>query len=93
MERSVNLSNGGIGVIVNTLHESHDILTLTMHFPGQVLFNASVEVLRVDLIEAHHIRTGRRHARFIKMAAKDQERLTQYIMRFQRKHLARHYSA
>ena len=93
LERSVNLSGGGIGVVVNTLYKPQDILTLTMRFPDQVLFKASLEVLRVDLIEAHHIRTYRLHARFVRMAARDQERLIQYVMRFQREHLARHYSA
>ena len=93
LERSVNLSGGGIGVVVNTLYKPQDILTLTMRFPDQVLFKASIEVLRVDLIEAHHIRTYRLHARFVRMAARDQERLIQYVMRFQREHLARHYSA
>jgi c-di-GMP-binding flagellar brake protein YcgR len=47
----------------------------------------------VDLIEAHHIRTYRLHARFVGMATPNQERLIQYIMQFQREHLARHYSA
>lgn len=93
LERSVNLSGGGIGVVVNTLYKPQDILTLTMRFPDQVLFKASIEVLRVDLIEAHHIRTYRLHARFVRMAAQDQERVIQYVMRFQREHLARHYSA
>ena len=93
LERSVNLSGGGIGVVVNTLYKPQDILTLTMRFPDQVLFKASIEVLRVDLIEAHHIRTYRLHARFVRMASRDQERLIQYVMRFQREHLARHYSA
>jgi c-di-GMP-binding flagellar brake protein YcgR len=93
LERTVNLSGGGIGVVVNTLYQPQDILALTMRFPDQVIFKASIEVLRVDLIEAHHIRTYRLHARFVKMAAQDQERLIQYVMRFQREHLARHYSA
>lgn len=93
LEQSVNLSGGGIGVIVNVHYEPHDILTLTMRFPDQVLFRGSIEVLRVDLIEAHHIRTYRLHARFVRMAPQNQEHLIQYIMRFQREHLARHYSA
>jgi len=93
IEQSVNLSGGGIGVMVNTLYEPHDILVLTMCFPDQVLFKASIEVLRVNLIEAHHIRTYRLHARFVGMATQNQELLMQYIMRFQREHLARHYSA
>ena len=93
LERTVNLSVGGIGVIVNTPYEPHDILTLTMRFHDQVLFNAFIEVLRVDLIEAHHIRSYRLHARFIRMPAQDQERLIRYVMWFQREHLARHYSA
>ena len=92
VEQSVNLSGGGIGVIVNAHYEPHDILTLTMRFPDQVLFKASIEVLRVDLIETHHIRTYRLHARFVGMATQNQERLIQYIMRFQREHLAQHYS-
>lgn len=93
IERSVNLSGGGIGVVVNTRYEPQDILTLTMRFPDQVIFKASIEVLRMDLIEAHHIRTYRLHARFVKMAPQTQELLIRYIMRFQREHLARHYSA
>lgn len=93
LEQSVNLSGGGIGVVVNILYEPQAILTLTMRFPDQVLFRASIEVLRVDLIEAHHIRTYRLHARFVKMPAQHRELLIQYIMRFQREHLARHYSA
>lgn len=93
IERSVNLSGGGIGVIVNTPYEPQDILVLTMRFPDEVLFKASIEVLRVDLIEAHHVRTYRLHARFVRMAAQTQELLIQHIMRFQREHLARHYSA
>ena len=91
--QSVNLSGGGIGVVVNRLYEPHDVLTLTMRFPDQVLFKAFIEVLRVDLIEAHHVRAYRLHARFVRMAAKNQELLIQYIMQFQREHLARHYSA
>lgn len=92
LEQSVNLSGGSIGVIVNTLYEPHDILTLTMRFPDQILFTASIEVLRVDHIEAHHIRRYRLHAQFVGMAAQHRELLIQYIMRFQREHLARHYS-
>jgi c-di-GMP-binding flagellar brake protein YcgR len=93
LEQSINLSGGGIGVIVNTLYEPHDILRLTIRFPDQTFFTASIEVLRVDHIEAHHIRTYRLHAQFVGMAAQHRELLIQYIMRFQREHLARHYSA
>lgn len=93
LERSVNLSGGGIGVVVTTIYKPKTILTLTMRFPDQVLFKASIEVLRVDLIEAHHIRTYRLHAQFVRMTAHNQELLIYYIMRFQREHLARHYSA
>jgi len=92
LAQSVNLSGGGIGVVVNTLYEPRDILTLTMRFPDQVLFKASIEVLRVDLIEAHHIRTYRLHARFVRMGPQNQALLMQYIMQCQREHLTRHYS-
>jgi len=79
--------------VVNTFYEPRNILTLAMRFPDQALFKASIEVLRVDLIEAQHIRTYRLHARFVRMAPQSQAFLMQYIMQCQREHLARHYSA
>mgnify|MGYP002134481746 FL=1 len=91
-ETSVNLSAGGIGMMVTTRYKDGDILSLTLRFPEDVLFNASIEVLWLDPLP---LLGGvyRLHARFVRLTTQDRELLIRYILRFQRDHLQDHYSA
>jgi c-di-GMP-binding flagellar brake protein YcgR len=89
--RSVNLSGGGIGVTVNVFYHPNEILLITLLLPDDVIFKAYAEVLRSDSI-VQHLGTYRLHARFIRMAAGSRELLIRYVLRFQRDHLAKHYS-
>jgi c-di-GMP-binding flagellar brake protein YcgR len=93
IERSLNISGGGIGVTVNGSYNPNEILSLTLRLPDKVIFKAHIEVLRVDHIITHHVHTYRLHARFVRMTTQNQELLIRYIMRFQRDHLGKHYSA
>jgi len=92
IEKSVNISGGGIGVTVNVLYNPNEVLSLTLLLPDQVIFKAYVEVLRLEPI-TYHVHTYRLHTRFIRMTTQNRELLIRYIMRFQRAHLERHYSA
>jgi c-di-GMP-binding flagellar brake protein YcgR len=92
IERSVNISGGGIGIAVNMLYNRGEVLSLTLLLPDQVIFKAYAEILRLDPIP-HHVDTYRLHARFVRMTTQNRELLIRYIMRFQRHHLEEHYSA
>lgn len=91
LEKSVNLSGGGIGVTVTTAYQPDEALSLTLLLPDQVPFNATIEVLRVDPLPIPG-GTYRLHARFIRMTSQNRELLIRYIVRFQRDHLQEHYS-
>ncbi len=90
-ETSVNLSAGGIGVMVTTDYKFRDVLSLTLLLPDQFPFKSSLEVLRLDPLSvpggAHRL-----HARFVRMTSQNRELLIRYIVRFQRDHLQEHYS-
>jgi c-di-GMP-binding flagellar brake protein YcgR len=92
VEKAVNLSAGGIGITINTLFQANDILSCTLLFPDEVRFKSFVEVLRVDPI-AYPLNTYRLHGRFVRITSQDREVLTRYVLKFQRDHLNRHYSA
>ena len=92
VERSVNISGGGLGVTVNALYKPNEILLLTLLLPDQVLFKSYAEVLRLDTLP-YRADTYRLHTRFVRISAQDRELLIRSIMRFQREHLERHYSA
>jgi c-di-GMP-binding flagellar brake protein YcgR len=92
IQRSVNISGGGIGVTLNQTFEVNEILSCTLLLPGQVFFKSSLEVLRVDPIP-YPLNTYRLHGRFVRMTNRDRELLIRHIMQFQREHLAKHYSA
>ena len=92
IETSVNLSAGGVGMMVNTRYKDGDILSLTLLLPDQVLFKASLEVLRLDSLPLLGD-VYRLHARFVRLTTQDRELLVRYILRFQRDHLQEHYSA
>jgi c-di-GMP-binding flagellar brake protein YcgR len=92
IQRSVNISGGGIGVTLNQTFEVNEILSCTLLLPGQVLFKSYLEVLRVDPI-AYPLNTYRLHGRFVRMANRDREMLIRHILKFQREHLNKHYSA
>lgn len=91
-EKAVNLSAGGIGLTINTLFQANDILSCTLLFPDGVRFKSFVEVLRIDPI-AYPLNTYRLHGRFVRITSQDREVLTRYVLKFQRDHLNRHYSA
>lgn len=92
IEKSVNISGGGIGLTVNRVYNPDEILSLTLILPGQVIFKAYAEVLRLEPIP-HHVDTYRLHTRFVRMTTQSQELLIGHILRFQRDHLEKHYPA
>nr|WP_086425570.1 PilZ domain-containing protein [Nitrospira cf. moscoviensis SBR1015] len=92
VERSVNLSGGGIGVTLNQPFQENAVLTCTLLLPGQVVFKSALEVLRIDTIP-YPRDTYRLHARFIHMTTDNREQLIRSILQFQREHLSKHYSA
>jgi c-di-GMP-binding flagellar brake protein YcgR len=92
IEKSVNISGGGIGLTVKTLYQPNEILSLTLRLPGQVIFKAFIEVLRLDPIP-YPRNTYRLHARFIRMVSQNRELLIRHILSFQRDHLTKHYLA
>ena len=92
IERSVNISGGGLGVAVQAVYKPNEILLLTLLLPDQVIFKSYAEVLRLDPLP-YHADTYRLHARFVRISTQDRELLIRSIMRFQREHLERHYSA
>ena len=91
-EQSINISGGGIGVTLNQTFAVNEILSCALLLPGQVLFESFLEVLRVDPI-TYPSNTYRLHGRFVRMANQDRELLIRHILKFQREHLHRHYSA
>jgi c-di-GMP-binding flagellar brake protein YcgR len=92
IERSVNISGGGVGLTVNMRYQSNEILLLTLRLPDQDLFKAFIEILRLDPVP-YPADTYRLHARFIRMTSQSRELLIRHILGFQRDHLNRHYSA
>ncbi len=92
IEKSVNISGGGIGVTVNVVYNPDEILSLTLVLPGQVIFKTYAEVLWLDPLP-YQINTYRLHARFVRMTTQNQELLIRHILGFQRSHLENHYSA
>jgi c-di-GMP-binding flagellar brake protein YcgR len=91
IEKSVNLSAGGIGLVVNTPFYPNDILSCTLLLAEQVPFKSSIEVVRVDSLP-YPPDSYRLHARFIEMTRENRELLVRHILQFQREHLTRHYS-
>lgn len=92
IEKSVNISGGGIGVTVNVVYNPNEVLSFTLILPDQVIFKAYAEVLRLVPIP-HHVDTYRLHARFVRMTTQNRELLIRHILRFQRDRLEKHYSA
>ncbi len=92
IQRSVNISGGGIGVTLDQTFEVNEILSCTLLLPGEVLFKSYLEVLRVDPI-TYPSNTYRLHGRFARMTNQDRELLIRHIIQFQREHLTKHYSA
>jgi len=90
IEKSVNISGGGIGVPVNVAYHPGEVLSLTLVLPDQVIFKAYAEVLRLDPIP-QRVNTYRLHTRFVRMTTQNQELLIRHILRFQRDHLEKHY--
>ena len=90
VEKSVNLSAGGIGFVADTAYGPGDVLAITLNLQEHLLFVAQAEVLRQDLLPSQAYRI---HARFIRMSEHDRELLVGHIMRLQRAHLHGHYSA
>lgn len=92
IQRSVNISGGGIGITLNQVFAVNETLFCSLLLPGQVLFKSYLEVLRVDPIP-YPLNTYRLHGRFVRMTNQDRELLIRHIMQFQREHLNKHYSA
>lgn len=92
IEKSVNLSAGGIGLVVNRTFQPNALLSCTLLLAEQVRFTSPIEVLRVDPLP-YPPDTYRLHARFIDMTRENRELLVRHILQFQREHLSRHYSA
>jgi c-di-GMP-binding flagellar brake protein YcgR len=92
IEKSVNISGGGIGLTVNVVYNPDEVLSLTLILPDQVIFKAYAKVLRLDPIP-HRVNTYRLHTRFVRMTTQNQELLIRHILRFQRDHLEKHYPA
>jgi c-di-GMP-binding flagellar brake protein YcgR len=92
VEKSVNISGGGIGLTVNRRYQPNEILSLTLRLPDQDLFKAFLEILRLDPIP-YPAGTYRLHARFIRMTSQNRELLIRHILGFQRDLLNKHYLA
>jgi hypothetical protein len=92
IEKSVNISAGGIGLVVNVAYRPDDILSLILILPDQIIFKTYAEVLWLDPLP-HQVNTYRLHARFIRMNTQNQELLIRHILRFQRDRLEKYYSA
>ncbi len=91
VEKSVNLSAGGIGLVVNKPFQPNTILSCTLLLAEQARFTSPIEVLRVDALP-YPPDTYRLHARFIEMTRENRELLVRHILQFQREHLSKHYS-
>lgn len=91
-EQSVNLSGGGISIIVQTVYQPRETLSVTLLLPDHGRFTASIEVVQLDPLprasDGYRLR-----ARFVRLSTQDRDVLIRHILRFQRDHLARHYSA
>ena len=92
IEKTINISGGGLGVTVNEAYKPDEILSLTLILPDKVIFKAYAEVLRLEPLP-YQAGTYRLHTRFVRMTTQDQELLIRHIIRFQRDHLGKHYSA
>ena len=92
VDKSINLSGGGIGVTITEVYQPSDVLVITFRLPEHGLFTAFAEVLRLDSIP-YPGGTYRLHARFIRMPAKDRDILIRHITRCHRDRLQDHYSA
>ena len=86
IEKSVNLSAGGIGFVVKTAHSPGDVLSICLLLPDQMLFKASARILTLDPLP-HRDHTFRVHARFLGLTAQKRDWLIKYIIRFQRDQL------
>jgi len=93
IEESVNISGGGIGMMVSKQYDSDAVLLVTVRFPDDVVFKTFWKVMAVEPLTATHRRAYRLRGRFIRMSAQDRELLIRYIMRFHRDHLQKHYMA
>jgi c-di-GMP-binding flagellar brake protein YcgR len=91
IEKSVNISGGGIGVIVNVAYRPDDVLSISLILPDQVIFKTYAEVLWLDPLP-HQAGAYRLHARFVGMSTQNQELLIRNILRFQRSRLEKYYS-
>ena len=92
IEKSVNISGGGMSVTVNVAYRPDDLLSITLILPDQFIFKIYAEVLWLDLLP-YHAGTYRLHARFVRMTTQNQELLIRHILGFQRSRLEHHYSA
>ena len=92
VQRTVNLSGGGIGVTLSEAFQANEVLVCTLLLPDQVLFKSYLEILWLDPIPSLP-NTYRLHGRFVRMTRDNREQLVRYILQFQREHLAKHYSA
>lgn len=90
VEKSINISGGGIGMTVDAPYQPNDTLTLTLQLPDQSVFTSPIEVLRLNPLTAGGYRL---HARFVKLTTQNRELLIRHITRFQRSNLQEHYSA
>jgi c-di-GMP-binding flagellar brake protein YcgR len=92
IEKSVNISGGGMSLTVNVAYRPDEILSITLVLPDQLIFKTYAEVLWLDPLP-YQINTYRLHARFVRMSTKNQELLIRHILGFQRHRLENHYSA
>jgi c-di-GMP-binding flagellar brake protein YcgR len=90
--KSVNLSGGGIGLVVDRLYKADEILSMTLRLADEIVFTSFLEVLRVDPLP-YPGGTYRLHGRFVRMSSQDRELLVRHILQWQRTHLQNHYSA
>ena len=70
---------------MNRVWNPEEILSVTLILPGQMIFKAYAEVLRLVPIP-DHIGSYRLHARFVRMTGQNEELLTKHILRFQLDH-------
>ncbi|MFO0732517.1 MAG: PilZ domain-containing protein [Nitrospiraceae bacterium] len=52
VEKSINISGGGIGMTVDAPYQPNDTLTLTLQLPDQSVFTSPIEVLRLNPLTA-----------------------------------------
>jgi PilZ domain len=92
IEKSINISGGGMSVTVNVAYRPDDVLSITLILPDQLIFRTYAEVLWLAPLP-YHAGTYRLHARFVRMTTQNQELLIRHILGFQRSRLENHYSA